>query len=613
MVLLGMMLVPVAAMAATGARTDGDIIHTALRVACATSSLQSSAIATAFAAADPGPPQAIEIRGRRVGERTRITIPHRQIIVEHLARNESLATVRVFIHDSEDRPRLFVATDPQCRIHIARRIEYDQTGHARALQTLDGDLTPMGEAEPLDPPLPPGNDPGGVRVAMVDSGVNYLLPLIAHQLARDKNGDLIGFDFWDMDPRPFDSHPVPSVFFTQRHGTRTAALVLIEAPHTSLVTYRYPRPDMSRMRQLIEHAKQHEIRIVGLPLGGNRESLWRVFAETARAHPDILFVASAGNSGRDIDQAPVYPAVLKLSNLLVVGSADDQIRPAEGTNWGADSVHILVPAEQRVTLDFDGRTRTVSGSSYAVSRLVALAARLAHDNPDWRAPQLRAALVERALPLPHLEKYVSAGYLPDPLARPGEVIKTRQQPLRTRPEDTDLELPMDLIWLQGSGWDVSVIEKMVQRAGEILKQCGVGLGPVTLHEYQVPARLLDFDVHTAHTLIDQQSTTKPSVYLVRDTNRQSNFEGEAFGKGNTQTRPWLTNTVWLVAGIHEPALALAHELFHVISNSGAHSGVDANLMNVRTRATATRLDAQQCGLFRKNGLAEKLLISRNTK
>ncbi|MCP4392403.1 MAG: hypothetical protein GY802_29195 [Gammaproteobacteria bacterium] len=66
--------------------------------------------------------------------------------------------------------------------------------------------------------------------------------------ARDADNRLIGYDFWDMDDRPYDAHPVNSEFFVQRHGTRSASILLREAPAIELVPYRYPRPDMSRMQ-----------------------------------------------------------------------------------------------------------------------------------------------------------------------------------------------------------------------------------------------------------------------------------------------------------------------------------------------------------------------------
>ncbi len=183
-----------------------------------------------------------------------------------------------------------------------------------------------------------------VRVALVDSGVNYLLPAINQRLARRANGSMLGYDFWDLDDLPFDSHPSSSGRVV-RHGTKTASLLLREAPMVELVPYRYPRPDMTRMTDLVLHAVEHDVRIVGLPLGGNLKSEWLAFESAARAHPEVLFVASAGNNSRDIDKKPVYPASLGLDNMLVVTSADDFVRPAEGVNRGRIGVDYLIPAE----------------------------------------------------------------------------------------------------------------------------------------------------------------------------------------------------------------------------------------------------------------------------
>ena len=36
-------------------------------------------------------------------------------------------------------------------------------------------------------------------LAIADTGVNYLLPEIQPHIARTANGNLLGYDFWDMD------------------------------------------------------------------------------------------------------------------------------------------------------------------------------------------------------------------------------------------------------------------------------------------------------------------------------------------------------------------------------------------------------------------------------
>ena len=82
--------------------------------------------------------------------------------------------------------------------------------------------------------------------------------------------------------------------------------------------------------------------------------------------------------------------------MIVVGSADGFGQPASGSNWGKGTVDILAPGERVPVTDFHGRATTGSGSSFAVPRVTALAARLAAAHPDWRAAALKAALIARS-------------------------------------------------------------------------------------------------------------------------------------------------------------------------------------------------------------------------
>ena len=59
---------------------------------------------------------------------------------------------------------------------------------------------------PADKPrVPPGVDPGGVAIAIIGSGIDYTRPEIAAHLARDGEGEIIGWDFVDNDRRPYAS------------------------------------------------------------------------------------------------------------------------------------------------------------------------------------------------------------------------------------------------------------------------------------------------------------------------------------------------------------------------------------------------------------------------
>ncbi|MEE8122642.1 MAG: S8 family serine peptidase, partial [Alphaproteobacteria bacterium] len=299
-------------------------------------------------------------------------------------------------HGGAPRPEVIVIAGPDCRLRAARRLLYDADGRAEAIEMLDSALVPTGASEPLNPPAPEGVDPGGVTVALVDSGVNYLLPEIAAGLARDKNGKALGFDYWDLDDRPFDANPARSPFFPQRHGTRVASVILREAPRVRLIPYRYPRPEPARWTDLVADAAAKGARVVNMAMGSNRAEDWGSFVAAAKAHPGLLFVVSAGNDGRDIDRRPVYPAAFDLENMIVVTSADALGAPAPGSNWGKRTVDLLVPGERVPVTDFTGARTTASGASFAAPRLTALAARLAAANPAWRAAELKAAIIARA-------------------------------------------------------------------------------------------------------------------------------------------------------------------------------------------------------------------------
>ena len=316
------------------------------------------------------------------------------------------------------RPVMSAAVNAECRVLRAARIDYDRHGRAETLLNLGQDLKQVLSRQPLNPPVPPGpgcGDQGGVLVAHVDTGVNYLLDAVSARLARDPAGRLLGFDYWDMDGRPFDVDTARSPFFPLHHGTAVASIILREAPQARLAPYRYPRPDMSRLAALVADVDSNGAVIVNLAMGSNKKSDWDAFAEAAEKRPHMLFVISAGNDGRDIDEKPVYPAALALDNFLVVTSADDFGRLAEGSNRGRTHVDVMVPGERVAIIDHRGADGKASGSSFAVPRVAALAARLLAKHPDWRAPELKRAIIARARPSRFYETLpVRYGWIPDP-------------------------------------------------------------------------------------------------------------------------------------------------------------------------------------------------------
>jgi len=385
------------------AEATGALLGRAVALACDDEGDNARAMAEALpGGATVEAARALAMNGVRFGWRRRFALADggrlaviRIAIAGRLRRIEARYDERAA--DGGLRPGWVALAGPGCAIRAARRLVYDAAGRAERLVALDPEsLAETGESAPLNPPVPAGADPGGVTVALVDSGVNYLLPEIARALARDEDGAILGYDYWDMDARPFDADTARSPFFPQRHGTRVASVLLREGGAVRLIPYRYPRPDPSRWRALIDDAAAKGARIALVPMGSNRAETWADFVAAVKAHPEMLFIVSAGNDGRDLDRRPVYPAAFNLDNMISVGSADGLGRPAEGSNWGARTVDLLVPAEGVPATDFTGRPTRASGSSFAVPRLGALAARLLARRPDLDAGALRNALIARA-------------------------------------------------------------------------------------------------------------------------------------------------------------------------------------------------------------------------
>jgi len=566
----------------------------------------------------------IEVRGMQIGVKHRLRVDN-QFLLELEVIDHSGQPTRFIstLYRADGEPSLLMVLNADCSLRVARKINFTDQAQALNIVTLNADLVVTGELDWLNPPLEfierdsdiPLKQSGEttrspLRVGMVDSGVNYRIAEINRHLARDSNNNLIGYDFWDQDRLPYDAHPLKSKFFVQRHGTRTASLLLREAPGIELVPYRYPRPDMSRMKALVEHAYQNQVTILGMPLGSNQAHEWYAFEQVARAHPDILFIVSAGNNGRDIDDEPVYPAAFDLANMIVVTSADDFVRPAERTNWGKVAVDYLIPAENIALIDYSGDAINASGSSYAVARMTAFVAKLKMSHRQWTAPDIVAELHRRFggdRASDSTLDWVSSGYIADPLAG-APVLKKQLPNLVITPSEMipGFHLALNILVLDPR-WTHQRIEQAVQIAYDILAQCTIAPGDVSIYSVVGDDYLRDLSTGSARTLLEATSTTDTTLVFARDTRMQEAFSGEAFGLGNTGNRPWLTNSVWLMPDIEDAGIALAHELFHVIANSGEHIEGSENLMQSRTHAESLKLSPEQCERARVTGVGNRLL------
>ena len=317
------------------------------------------------------------------------------------------------IEDKQGKPWMQSRIMPPCKLIDARRLRRNAEGEVSAIEILKQDLSGVRITEPMNPPVPKlsaGNT--RARLAHVDTGVNYLLPRVWDRLASDTGGRLLGYDFWDGDDRPFDMDPRRNVFLPLHHGTTVFSVLARESGDEPIAVYRFPAPNMCRFADLVRHMAALGVRVVNMSMGSFDPADWDCFASAAQNYPNMLFVVSAGNNGRDLDEAPVYPAALPLENMITVTSSDNFGQRGRGSNVGAGTVDIMVPAERVAVFDHRGVRDETGGTSYAAPRVAGLAMRYLSANPKASTGDIIAFLVSRARPASGTP--LVHGWIPDP-------------------------------------------------------------------------------------------------------------------------------------------------------------------------------------------------------
>lgn len=170
-------------------------------------------------------------------------------------------------------------------------------------------------------------------------------------------------------------------------------------------------------------------------------------------------------------------------------------------------------------------------------------------------------------------------------------------------------LQLQMVMVSGTRWSPEMILDAAKHAAAILAQCGLRIDQVQLHEFDAPTRYRYFSNSSARDFVRHAGLSKPTVFFVEDTLQRPAFDAEAVGRANSKTRPEIADTLWITAAIRDLPIALAHELVHVIADSGEHSEAPGNLMREDTAPGNTELTAAQCSNViaagRANGLLER--------
>jgi subtilisin len=226
-----------------------------------------------------------------------------------------------------------------------------------------------------------GSTGAGVRVGVVDSGLEVSHPLLAGRVAQS-----VAVELEDGEPRvvPDDGADLYG------HATACGGIILGMAPEVELVSIRVLGADLrgkgAAFAAGLEWAIEQGIQVLNLSLSSKSELLLQVFHDLVdRAYFRGQILVSAANNV----PAASYPSLFSSVFSVAAHGEPDPWRlyynpapPVEFGAWGVD-----VPMAWK-----DGGTTVATGNSFAAPHVAAMAALILSKHPGLRPFEVKAVL-----------------------------------------------------------------------------------------------------------------------------------------------------------------------------------------------------------------------------
>ena len=220
----------------------------------------------------------------------------------------------------------------------------------------------------------------GVRVAVIDTGIDLTHPLFAGRLAYPF------FDFVDQDDDP--SEAIGGAGFG--HGTFVAGLIVLTAPRATIMPLRaFDRDGIGssfNIAKAIRYAADHGAHIINMSFGLDEED---DLIEDALeyAYETVYMVAAAGNDNRETLHFPAK----KKSKTLSVTSTDAADRKADFANFHED-VKVAAPGVDLYSAYPGNRWALWSGTSFSTALVTGEAALLLQVDPAFNRSLLNTII-----------------------------------------------------------------------------------------------------------------------------------------------------------------------------------------------------------------------------
>lgn len=128
---------------------------------------------------------------------------------------------------------------------------------------------------------------------------------------------------------------------------------------------------------------------------------------------DMLFIAAAGNNGRNNNSTPMYPACYALDNLISVAYIDPRGNLAFDSNYGVSTVDIAAPGADIYSTIVGGSYAYANGTSMAAPHISGIAALLYAMGDNVYPANVKEIIVNNLKPLDNLNGHIRYPGIPD--------------------------------------------------------------------------------------------------------------------------------------------------------------------------------------------------------
>lgn len=285
-----------------------------------------------------------------------------------------------------------------------------------------------------------------ITIAIIDTGVDYQHPDLKDQMWTnpneipdngiddDGNGyvdDIYGWDFYNNDASVCHYLETENGYTADpddndNHGTHIAGIIAATANNSigisgvaSNVNIKImslkihgglsSSGSVSNAIKAIRYAESMGADICNLSWGTTN---YNQALELAIRESSMLFITAAGNNGINNNSTPVFPASLRLQNLISVAYIDSNGLLDSASNYGVSTVDIAAPGND-IYSTLVGSYGYSSGSSMAAPHITGLAAMIYAYQEHVYPSQVKELIINTMQPLDTLNGYLINPGIPD--------------------------------------------------------------------------------------------------------------------------------------------------------------------------------------------------------